>query len=225
MKEQTPQTATGPKHLVLVLDRSGSMTTVADDTNGGVASLLADQRKAQDDPNDPTGPVRVTLVQFDTTVETVYDRAPIESVEWQCHPRGMTALNDAIGRAVTRVLVAEFDRAEPGEHTVLVVVTDGHENASTEYTTRRVKRMIDLVRDNGWEVLFLGAGIDAWSVSDDLGIPRSHSSSYAKSAEGSRAAYNTASGMVVNSSAGNRSRGFTDADREAMTRSGQPETD
>lgn len=219
MEPPTPSGLT--RHLVLVLDRSGSMATVADDTTGGVASLLADQRAAQDDPGNPVSRTLVTLAQFDSEYELLYDREPIENgVKWVCHPRGMTALHDAVGRTIATVRQAAADEGQ----TVLVIVTDGRENSSTEYEQAEVRKLIEQAQADDWEILFLGAGLDAWSISDGLGVPRSHSSSYTKSAEGTRAAYAATSGMVVNSSGG-RSRGFSDADRERMTRTDQPETD
>lgn len=216
------------KHVVLVLDRSGSMHTIASDTTGGVASLLEDQVKAANQTEGGLA-VLVTLAQFDDKYELVHDRTPIEAAArrgWVCQPRGMTALMDAIGKTVASVRQADQKLSEdqrPGV-TVLVIVTDGLENSSTEYRADRVRELIGQCRADGWEVLFLAANQDAWATSDTIGIARTHSSSYAAKSAGTRSAYASASGMVANSGVGGQSVGFTDQDREAM-QDGQPETD
>lgn len=216
------------KHLVLVLDRSGSMHRIAGDTTGGVASLLADQIDAANRSETPLAVV-VTLAQFDDKYELAYDRKPIGIVNWSCNPRGATALHDAVGKTITTVREADHKAApadRPG-HTVLVIVTDGYENSSVEYDRDRTRELIEQVQADGWEVLFLGAGLDAWSVSDSLGVSRKMSASYSHDSYGTQAAFAATSGLTANSRAGGQSLGFTDEDREAMTRTGdgQPETD
>lgn len=212
------------RHVVLVLDRSGSMHSARADTEGGVASLLAEQIEAL---RQHGGETRVTLAQFDHQYELVHDRTPLtEHVRWELHPRGRTALYDAIGRTVASIRQADtkLRDAERPTHTALVIVTDGLENASTEWGRTAVRDLIGEVRATGWEVIFLGAELDAWSVSDGLGIDRANSASYSKSRAGTRVAYASAGGMVVNSTTGGPRRGFSEQDREAML-DGQPETD
>jgi Mg-chelatase subunit ChlD len=212
------------RHVVLVLDRSGSMHSARADTEGGVASLLAEQVEAL---RQHGGETRVTLAQFDHQYELVHDRTPLtEHVRWELHARGRTALYDAIGRTVASVRQAdaELRDAERPTHTALVIVTDGMENASTEWGRTAVRDLIGEVRAAGWEVIFLAADLDAWSVSDGLGIDRANAASYSKSQAGTRAAYTSAGGMVANSTTGGPRRGFSERDREAML-DGQPETD
>jgi hypothetical protein len=212
------------RHVVLVLDRSGSMHSGRNDTNGGVQTLLDDQRKLLAEQG---GETRVTLAQFDHRYELVHDRTPLtEHVGWSCEPRGRTALHDAIGITVSAVRQgdASLPAAERPTATTLVIVTDGMENASTEYSRETVRELIGEMRGQGWEVLFLAADLEAWAISDGLGIDRSRSASYSKSHAGTRSAFGTASGMVVNSVSGQSVTGFTDEQREAM-RDGQPETD
>jgi len=201
------------KHLVLVLDRSGSMATIVQDAEGGVASLLADQRKADAESEWQT---IVTLVQFDDQIELLTSREPVERVSWRCKPRGMTALLDAVGTTVAGVLSTDEteELAPVPEQTVLVIVTDGMENASTEYNTERTKEVMDRATKAGWTTIFLGANQDAWAFSDGIGIDRRFSAQYAASPEGTRSAYASASGMVANSAPGGRGRSFTEQDRE-----------
>lgn len=212
------------RHVVLVLDRSGSMHSGRNDTDGGVKTVLDDQRKLLAEQG---GETRVTLAQFDHRYELVHDRTPLtDHVGWSCQPRGRTALHDAIG--ITVSAVRQGDASLPADErptaTTLVIVTDGMENASSEYSRQAVREQIEQVREQGWEVLFLAADLDAWAISDGLGVDRSRSASYSKSQAGTRSAFGTASGMVVNSVSGRSVQGFTDAEREAM-RYGQPETD
>ena len=144
-------------HLTLVVDRSGSMGSVQDEAQGGINALIADQFALE-------GKLTVTLSQFDDAFETV-QRMGASPFTFSLEPRGMTALLDAVGMELVRTgedleALAEGDR--PGR-VVLVVVTDGQENASHEYTLETVRSMLAVQREQfGWEVRFLGADDAAW---------------------------------------------------------------
>lgn len=156
--------------LVLILDRSGSMHGLERDTIGGYNSMLDKQR-------DGEGTVRVTTVLFDTDYEMLHNRQDIRTVEpmtdRQYQVRGCTALLDAIGRTIDRMVRAQrHSRPEDRADKVLfVIITDGMENSSHRYTMQQIRRMIEREKNEfGWEFLFLGANIDAIATASQFGI-------------------------------------------------------
>ncbi|MET4049483.1 MULTISPECIES: vWA domain-containing protein [unclassified Rhodococcus (in: high G+C Gram-positive bacteria)] len=167
--------------VAALLDRSGSMHSIADDTRGGFDSFIAKEREAD-------GRTVVTLAQFDNRYELVYDNVPIEKVDpLVLEPRGGTALYDAIGRLVSEVgagLAAIPEDERPGSVTVLVM-TDGHENASREWTNAAVRELIERQEaEYSWDFVFLGSNIDAVEVGADLGFQRDKSMTYVSTSVG-----------------------------------------
>ena len=140
------------------------------DTIGGYNSMLKKQREAE-------GEVLVSTVLFDDRSEVLYDRVPLEKMpqmtEKEYYVRGCTALLDAVGGAVRHIgNVHKYAREEDRpEKTIFVITTDGLENASREYTSERVKKMIERQKEKyGWEFIFLGANIDAVETAGRIGI-------------------------------------------------------
>jgi len=164
-------------HLYFLLDRSGSMSTIVDDTVGGFDSFIAEQRKQP-------GECRVTLAQFDDAYEEVYADRPIAEVpSLVLQPRGTTALLDSIARLVVdagKRLAAMPEDHRPG--TVIVgIMTDGMENASREWTHAQVKQLIE--RQTAafqWQFLYLGADQDAIEVGASIGVGAGHSVTYGR---------------------------------------------
>ena len=157
--------------LVFILDRSGSMGGLESDTIGGYNSMLSKQKKEK------TGKVSVTTVLFDDQYELLYNQVPIEKVspmtEKEYYVRGSTALLDAIGKTVMQVK-ANQDKKEIKDKVLFVIITDGMENASREYRTEQVKKLIEERKEkDNWEFLFLGANIDAIGAAKDIGIDSS----------------------------------------------------
>lgn len=153
--------------VAALLDRSGSTHFISDDTRGGFDSFIAKEREA-------AVLTVVTLAQFDNRYELVYDNVPIEDVDpLVLEPRGGTALYDAIGRLVSAVgagLAAIPEDERPGSVTVLVM-TDGHENSSREWTNSAVRELIQRQESEYcWDFVFLGSNIDAVEVGADLGF-------------------------------------------------------
>ncbi len=164
-------------HLYFLLDRSGSMNSIVEDTVGGFDAFIAEQRATP-------GECRVTLAQFDDSYEEVYADRPIADVpSLVLQPRGTTALLDSIGRLVTdagqRLAALPEDR-RPG--TVVVgIMTDGLENASREWTHTRVKELIEKqTRDYSWQFLYLGADQDAIEVGMSIGVGAGHAVTYGR---------------------------------------------
>jgi hypothetical protein len=164
-------------HLYFLLDRSGSMQSIVDDTVGGFDAFIAEQRKAG-------GECRVTLAQFDDAYEEVYADRPIADVpSLVLQPRGTTALLDSIGRLIGEAgqrLAALPEDRRPG--TVVVgIMTDGMENASREWSHPRVKALIEQqTRDYQWQFLYLGADQDAIEVGASIGVSAANSVTYGR---------------------------------------------
>ena len=156
--------------LVFILDKSGSMAGLESDTIGGFNSMLSKQ-KALD------GKCRITTVLFDNHYELLHDRIDIRAVspmtEREYQVGGSTALLDAIGRTIQKLISVQRNTAEEyrADSVMFVIITDGVENASREYSAQKVKTMIEHEREEyGWEFVFLGANIDAVETAGRFGI-------------------------------------------------------
>ncbi len=164
--------------LVFILDRSGSMSGLESDTIGGFNSMIKKQQKED-------GEAIVSTVLFDDESDVIHDRVDIANVkdltEDDYYVRGCTALLDAVGGAIHHIgNVHKYAREEdrPAK-TLFVITTDGHENASSNYTFKDIKRMIKRQQEKyNWEFLFLGANIDAIEVADNMGISKDRAANY-----------------------------------------------
>lgn len=153
--------------VTVVLDRSGSMRSCKDEAENGVNHFVDEQRKH---PGDCT----FSLVQFDTEYEFVHRGVKIADVpKFVLVPRGMTALLDAVGRAINETgarLAAMNENDRPGL-VVFVIVTDGAENSSHEFKKPQIKELIERQqKDYQWQFTFLGANQDAFGEAQALGI-------------------------------------------------------
>ncbi len=160
--------------LVFILDRSGSMSGLEEDTIGGFNSMIEKQKKEE-------GECLVSVVLFDHECEVLYDRVPIAEVpkmtSEEYFTRGNTALIDAMGGAIHHIgNVHKYAREEDvPEKTIFVITTDGMENASTIYSASKVRQMIRHEQDKyGWEFLFLGANIDVVETARRYGLREGH---------------------------------------------------
>ncbi|MEV3986585.1 vWA domain-containing protein [Nonomuraea sp. NPDC049758] len=192
------------RHITIILDRSGSMQTVKADTEGGLKAFLAEQVTN-------AGETLLSLYHFDDTCEAVYEyRALADVPDYRLQPRGRTALLDAIGKTLTSMR-AQFDAMPEGDvpgNISVVILTDGEENASREWRSRRqIRRMIEDLRKKGWTFIFLGADQDAFAAADDIGIGADTTLSYSSHRTTETL---TRAGRVVS-----RGGEFTDDDRNA----------
>lgn len=165
--------------LIFVMDRSGSMRGSEDDTIGGFNSLI--QREKEKGFN-----TRVTTVLFDDNYEMLYKRKDINEVSELTREdywvRGCTALLDAIGKTIN-TLDREIDNK-----VLFVIMTDGMENSSREFTKEHVR---NLINNHDWEFLYIGADIDSYSEAGSIGIKKSRVANYAKSKRGFDDVYNS----------------------------------
>jgi len=154
--------------IVVVLDRSGSMASMKEEAEGGLATFVAEQ-KAQE------GEARFTLAIFDDRYDVVHDRIDLQQApeRFALEPRGMTALLDAVGRTIANVghALSETPEAERPAAVLFCVVTDGGENSSREYAGDAVRRMVKEQTDKySWQFTFLGAGPEVFAQGDRLGF-------------------------------------------------------
>lgn len=199
--------------LLLVIDRSGSMTSIRDDMLGGMQELLRDQ-------SSQPGLLTVDVVTFDDTVEWQHSFADPAQVQLELLPRGITALYDALGGAIGHFgqkLSDLPEHARPGVVTV-VVVTDGHENASREWTSASVSAAVNSQRETyGWEFIFLGANQDAALAAQSIGIDADASIDFAAAPGAVKKTTEHLNRYMHDVRAGTR-KGFTGAERSsAMT--------
>ncbi len=156
--------------LVVILDRSGSMQRLAEDTIGGFNSLIENQRKLE-------GKCTVTTVLFDNKVEILYQGKDIKEVPTltskEYFARGSTALLDAIGITIneTNSKISSMKEEKPNK-VLVAITTDGLENSSNEYSYSSIKSLIEEKKKLGWDFIFLGANIDAIGEANKFGIER-----------------------------------------------------
>ena len=162
----------GLTEISVILDRSGSMNVRKSDTIGGFNAFLDEQQKLP-------GECTVSLYQFDHEYEAVYEGVPVDKAtrltDTNFVPRGTTALLDAVGRTINAVGIrlATLSEEERPEKVLVVIQTDGQENASKEFDNAKIKEMIDHQRDNyQWQFIFLSADENAFVVGASMGIAR-----------------------------------------------------
>lgn len=157
--------------IVFLLDRSGSMRGMEEDTIGGYNSYLEKQK----DNN-----AKVTTVLFDNQYEMLHDRIDIKKVkkltDKEYYVRGCTALLDAIGKTINYI-----DKNNP-KKVAFVITTDGLENASHEFSKEQIKELIE--GHSHWEFIYIGAGIDSYTEGASIGIKKSNISNYVKDKKG-----------------------------------------
>ena len=171
-------------HVTLVIDRSGSMFGVRRDVIEGLNSFVGEQRQQP-------GTCTITEVQFDNLYEVPHNFVSINDIpawdESRFVPRGFTALLDAVNQAIittgeTLEQMAEQDR--PG-NVLVVIYTDGHENASKEITEPALRALIEQQQEQyNWSFIFLGANIDSFSVANNLGIDVDNVINYVADSDG-----------------------------------------
>lgn len=150
---------------VFLLDRSGSMLNCIDDTIGGYNSFIETQKELGG---------TISLYLFDHEVSLVYENKNIEEVEkidkMNYIPRGSTSLYDAIGSVLTRIKTSNT--------TTIIIMTDGHENSSQDYSLNSVKALIDMKKSDGVEFLFLGADPSTFDEAEKIGIGKNRIMKY-----------------------------------------------
>ena len=187
---------TNRTELAFILDRSGSMCGLEADTIGGYNAMLEKQKKE-------AGEAIVTTVLFDDQYELLHDRidlrgiAPITDREY--YVRGSTALLVAIGKTIQKIANIQKRTAPEfrADRVLFVITTDGHENASREYSYSKVKALLERQKKQyDWEFLFLGANIDAIATAQRFGIEADRAVDYHADGEGTQLNYQVLSETV-----------------------------
>jgi len=175
--------------IVFIIDRSGSMSGLEQDTIGGFNSMIKQQKNAE-------GEALISTILFDNVSEVLHDRINVKDIQplsdHDYMVRGCTALLDAIGGAIHHIgNIHKYARQEDiPEHTMFVITTDGMENASRYYSSNKVKEMIERQKIKyGWEFLFLGANIDAVETAGLFGIDEDRAVNYQCDSEGTALNY------------------------------------
>lgn len=170
--------------IIFILDRSGSMQGLEEDTIGGFNSLIEKQKKIE-------GDALISTVLFANESKVIHDRVDVKDVKPMTENNyitgGCTALLDAIGNAIHHISnIHKYARKEDvPEHTLFVITTDGMENASRTYTYPKVKKLIENQKEkHGWEFMFLGANIDAVNVASYMGIDENRAVNFNCDSEG-----------------------------------------
>ena len=186
----------GLTEIVFILDRSGSMSGLENDTIGGYNSMLEKQKGEE-------GEVLISTVLFDNETEVIHDRLPLDKIApltaKEYYVRGSTALLDAIGGAIHHIgNIHKYARSEDvPEKTLFIITTDGMENSSRRYSYDKVKKMVEKQKEKyGWEFIFLGANIDAVSVANKFGVDRNRAVTYECDGAGTALNYKMMSKMV-----------------------------
>jgi uncharacterized protein YegL len=184
-------THTPDLHIYFVLDRSGSMASMADDVIGGFNTFLKDQKADGRD-------AAMTLIQFDSmdAHEVLAEGALLESVSpltaQTFQPRGGTPLYDAMGHAIADATIRVEQRhawGKPAEELLFVTFTDGHENQSREYDREKIFQLVSKREEAGWTFVYLGANQDSYAAGGDVGFRAGNIQNFAGDGQGSRAAF------------------------------------
>ncbi|MCK5600451.1 HNH endonuclease [Candidatus Pacearchaeota archaeon] len=197
--------------ITFLLDRSGSMNPLINDTIGGFNSLIEEQRVAD-------GEATVTLCQFDSEFQVDYEGvnlADVKALDNKSYvPRGSTALLDALGRTI--IMTEARLNGASADNMIVVIVTDGQENDSREFKRDQVKTLVEAHPD--WSFVFTGANMDAIGEGSSFGLSGAAASgcmNYNSTSEGTQTMYSTVSQSMLRSRSTGERVSFTDKERDA----------
>lgn len=183
--------------ITFILDRSGSMGSLQSDIIGGFRAFVEEQQRLGDNAS-------LTLVQFDHEYTVNFSNVPIKDVSSTIEfvPRGTTALLDAIGKTIidTGARLSQMPESDRPNKVLVIVMTDGHENASREFTGAKIREMVEHQKTvYRWEFVFLGANIDSFGTAASMGVAAFSVSNYDASSLGAQSAMRGASTYTLSS--------------------------
>lgn len=197
--------------LAVLADKSGSMHICKDDSEGGLNNLIEEQRALP-------GKLELAVAEFDTIYHISRDLGLLtKAYHYTLRPGGGTALLDAMGRYISEIgeqLAARPESKRPGK-VIMLVVTDGQENSSREWTYTQVQELVERQKNNyQWEFIFLGANMDAVSEGSKIGVGAASSLTYnANDGVAIQNAYSATSSNITNSRLTGASVNYSEADR------------
>lgn len=182
--------------ITIILDRSGSMASVVPTVIKGYNDFLLEQKQLE-------GEALISLFKFNENLNKVYENIPLRKVDniskEDYNPEGTTALLDAVGACINKktTFYEELKSSKVPEKTLFVIITDGYENSSKEFTKTQIKSLIDSKKKQGWDFAFIGAGIDAFTESEKYGVGRGQTMSIQHNNEGYVAAFNSLTSETI----------------------------
>lgn len=183
MKKKIEEKKETKTELVMILDESGSMYRLKEDTIGGYNDLISKQKKIK-------GICNVTTVLFNTKVHALCKSLDIKKVEElkddDYNPGGCTALFDAVGQTIATLENKLKSDNSKDVKVIVAITTDGLENSSVEYDQHTIKTMIENKKEEGWDFLFLGANIDVVKEAAKIGIRKDKTISFMPTPKGAR---------------------------------------
>ncbi len=195
-------------YIAVLLDRSGSMQKIKNDTEGGFNSFLEEQKKVE-------GRANISLYQFDDIFETLYENTDIQMApDLSLQPRNSTALIDSIIEAIDKTEKNIEGMKNKPDNVLFVIITDGGENASTQHTRKESFEKISEKRKDKWEFLFIGANQDAIQEGGSYGIMSGSSLTYGANQQGVAATYNALSSKTKGFRGTGVLENFTDEERD-----------
>lgn len=177
-------------HITVILDRTGSMESIREDVIGGFNTFLDTQKQ------EPS--TRITLIQFDSQEphEVIYSNRPVSETPHLTLstyvPRASTPLYDAVGQGIVELgqALSAMPESERPDKVIFVIITDGLENASLEYTAERVRVMLEHQRDvYKWEFVFLSSDLNSFAQADAMGIPMANAMAFDANSTGVEAVF------------------------------------
>ena len=207
--------------LVFILDKSGSMSGLEKDTIGGYNSMLKKQKALE-------GACRITTVLFDENYELLHDRLDLHAVSAITRKEykigGWTALLDAIGKTIHKIsnVQKNTDPKYRADKVMFIIITDGEENSSVEYSSESIKKQIETMKSEyNWEFIFLGSNIDAVETASKFGIDADRAIDYVPDSKGTKLNFEVMSEAVAKyRSKGVVEKEYFDEIREDMKKRG-----
>ena len=205
--------------ITVILDKSGSMWSLASDTIGGFNQFLKDQKAAP-------GEALLTLCTFSHDYNIIHDCKTLAEIpdldEKGYIPSGGTALLDAMGQTIESVgkKLADMPEEERPAKIIFLIITDGQENASENFKADQIKDMVQHQKDKyNWEFVFMGSNIDSIAEGTAIGISMHNTMNYSATSDGTRGLYQEVSKSMTryrtrSVSNSTKSKGFFAADDE-----------
>lgn len=187
----------GKVEIVAILDKSGSMRGLEEDTIGGFNSFIKAQKNVD-------GECNVSLYLFDHEYDEIYSGLSLDEVPELTNevyfPRGATALLDAVGKTINSVgnRLSNTPEEERPEQVIFIITTDGIENSSLEFDKSKILDMVNHQTEKyNWEFIFMGANIDAFGEGGSMGFAANNTVSYSADSRGTKALYAAAASAVL----------------------------